>query len=92
MAEAKDHSPHPGNDDELARAVADILGGLDDEGKLAVLEFSQNLKKEHTRPNLAAVRLLDEWMEDDSGYDEEAWPELKEALDRDRLSNRKLFG
>lgn len=90
MAEAKDH--HPGDDDELARAVAETLGSLDHEGKLAVLEFSRSLKKEHTRPNLAAARLLDEWMEDDSGYDEEAWPELKEALDRDRLSDRKLFG
>ncbi len=36
-------------------------------------------------------KLLDEWMADDSGYDEEAWPELKDALDRDRLGYRKLF-
>ena len=28
---------------------------------------------------------------DESGYDEETWPELKVALDRDRLSKRKLF-
>jgi excisionase family DNA binding protein len=38
-----------------------------------------------------AIRLLDEWMADDSGYDEETWPELKAALDRDRLSSRRLF-
>jgi excisionase family DNA binding protein len=38
-----------------------------------------------------AIQLLDEWMADDSGYDEETWPELKAALDRDRLSSRKLF-
>ena len=43
-------------------------------------------------PNLGALRLLDEWMADDSGYDEEVLPELKEALDRDRPSYRKLFG
>jgi hypothetical protein len=36
-------------------------------------------------------RLLDEWLADESGYDEEAWLELKEALDRDRLSYRRLF-
>lgn len=36
-------------------------------------------------------KLLDEWMADESGYDEEAWPKLKEALDRDRLGHRKLF-
>ena len=41
-----------------------------------------------------AVRLkalFDSWLCDDSGYDEEAWPELKAALDRDRLSYRRLF-
>ena len=37
------------------------------------------------------ITLLDEWLQDESGYDEETWPELKEALDRDRLSERKLF-
>jgi hypothetical protein len=36
----------------------------------------------------AALKLLDEWLKDESGYDEETWPELKEALDRDRLSER----
>ncbi len=38
-----------------------------------------------------AIDLLDQWLADDSGYDEETWPELKEALDRDRLSGRRLF-
>jgi hypothetical protein len=38
-----------------------------------------------------AIGLLDEWMADESGYDEETWPELKTALDRDRLSSRRLF-
>jgi hypothetical protein len=28
------------------------------------------------------IRLLQEWMADESGYDEETWPELKAALDR----------
>ncbi len=37
------------------------------------------------------IRLLDEWMADDSGYDEETWPELKAALDQNRFSSRKLF-
>ncbi len=35
----------------------------------------------------AALKLLEEWLQDESGYDEETWPELK----RDRLSDRKLF-
>jgi hypothetical protein len=36
-------------------------------------------------------RLLDAWTADESGYEDEAWPELKSALDQDRLSYRKLF-
>ncbi len=39
----------------------------------------------------AVIALLDEWLQDESGYDEETWPDLKEAIDRDRLSERKLF-
>jgi hypothetical protein len=38
-----------------------------------------------------AIALLDQWMNDDSGYDEETWPELKKSLDRERLSHRRLF-
>jgi hypothetical protein len=34
---------------------------------------------------------LEQTLKDESGYDEATWPELKEALDRDRLSERKLF-
>ena len=32
------------------------------------------------------IELLDEWMADESGYDEETWPLLKDALERNRLS------
>ncbi len=46
--------------------------------------------RHQARPE-AVIALLDEWLQDESGYDEETWPELKEALDRDRLSERKLF-
>jgi hypothetical protein len=41
--------------------------------------------------NLKAIELLDEWLSDDSGYDEETWPLLKNALENNRLSNRSLF-
>lgn len=44
---------------------------------------------EERRAGLLA--LLAERMADESGYDEETWPALKAALDRDRLSDRKLF-
>ena len=47
------------------------------------------LSYEERRADL--LTLLAQLMTDDSGYDEQAWPELKAALDRDRLSDRKLF-
>jgi hypothetical protein len=37
------------------------------------------------------VRLLDQWMADTSGYDEDTWPKLKKAMEEDRLSSRRLF-
>jgi hypothetical protein len=39
------------------------------------------------------AKILDEWMEDDSGYDEETWPELKVALnlEREHINARRLF-
>ena len=39
----------------------------------------------------AAIQLIDELLAADPGYDEETWPEIAEALDRDRLSARRLF-
>ena len=42
--------------------------------------------------NRAALRLLREWLSDESGYDEENWPQLKEALEANRSSkSRRLF-
>jgi hypothetical protein len=41
--------------------------------------------------NAAAIRLLHQWLEDESGYDEHVWPQLKEAIEQDRLSERKRF-
>jgi len=46
---------------------------------------------EHEDSAEDVARLLDEWMADESGYDEETWPELKAALERERLSSRPLF-
>lgn len=43
------------------------------------------------RPEQKAVELLDQWLSDDSGYDEESWPALKSELECNRLSSRKLF-
>jgi hypothetical protein len=56
-------------------------------------EASEQVKREvaSTKRSEEAIQLLEEWLADESGYDEEAWPELKAALERDRLSDRKLF-
>ncbi len=46
----------------------------------------------HAAPDhAAAMQLIDELLSEDPGYDEETWPEIAEALDRDRPSHRKLF-
>jgi hypothetical protein len=41
--------------------------------------------------NQAAKKLILEWLADDSGYDEETWPILQNAIEENRLSNRKRF-
>ncbi len=37
------------------------------------------------------LRAIDEWLADESGYDEKVWPELKKAIEANRLSARKRF-
>ena len=39
----------------------------------------------------AAIALLDEWLSDDSGYDETTWPDLKEGIEKSRTSTRTRF-
>jgi len=58
------------------------------EGERPIFGNTETKAQQHTN---SAIRLLDEWMADESGYDEETWPELKAALDRDRLSSRRPF-
>ncbi len=53
--------------------------------------ISNGNKAERRARNLAAIRLLREWMGDDSGYDEKVWPSLKEGIERNRLAYRKRF-
>lgn len=40
-----------------------------------------------------AIALLDEWMADESGYDEATWPELRKALNcnREAIGAEKLL-
>jgi hypothetical protein len=39
----------------------------------------------------AVIKALQEWMADDSGYDEAVWPALKAALEANRAGERRLF-
>ena len=39
----------------------------------------------------AAIALLDEWLADTSGYDEETWPALKRGIEESRSSIRRRF-
>lgn len=68
------------------------------EGKSATGEIATSLAAiEALAPNtpkaVAVVALLKTWLRDESGYDEETWPELKRALDEERaaVGARRLF-
>jgi len=37
------------------------------------------------------TKLFDEWLQDSSGYDEETWPQLKQALNENHSKSHKLF-
>lgn len=41
--------------------------------------------------NAAAIALLDSWLADDSDYDENTWPALKERIEEARTSSRRRF-
>jgi hypothetical protein len=41
--------------------------------------------------NEAVRHLLREWLTDDSGYDEEVWPKVRQIIEDNRLSPRKHF-
>jgi hypothetical protein len=69
----------------------------------AVLEQARQLQPDEQEQLLATLererrvahldKMLDEWLSDESGYDEEVWPKLQAALDqtREELGMRKLF-
>jgi len=69
----------------------------------AVLEQARQLQPEEQERLLSTLErerrikhlntMLDEWLSDESGYDEEVWPQIAAALDQTRgeLGMRKLF-
>jgi hypothetical protein len=57
------------------------------------LDLTLDRESDLTQPlaNQAAIELLQAWREGDAQEQEETWEYLKEALEKDRLSNRRLF-
>jgi excisionase family DNA binding protein len=47
--------------------------------------------EEQARKNEALLKLLNEWMADDSGYDEQVWPLVQASIEENRLSDRRRF-
>jgi hypothetical protein len=41
--------------------------------------------------NQAARLLIQEWMADESGYDEEVWPIVRQSIEANRTSYRNRF-
>jgi hypothetical protein len=39
----------------------------------------------------ACIELLNQWLADESGYDEENWPKVKQAIAENHTSNRSPF-
>jgi hypothetical protein len=49
----------------------------------ATLAALDKLKPAHPKAE-SVIALLRSWLQDESGYDEEAWPKLKKALQQER--------
>jgi len=41
--------------------------------------------------NEVAIHLIEEWLADDSGYDETVWEKVKATIEDNRLSERRRF-
>ena len=63
--------------------TAEIAAGLE---RLAELKLE-------SAPAAGLIGLLQSWLADDSGYDEQTWPKLKKALEQERRRTgaRSLF-
>lgn len=55
------------------------------------IEIPVYIKSVRRLKNTVAIQLLQAWLEDDSGYDEEVWLKAKNSIEENRLSLRKKF-
>ncbi len=74
--------------DVLADLLAVLIAAREFGGAGSVSEAQGRAGRASDSP---AVRLIDELLAEDPRYDEETWPGIAAALDRNRSSDRKLF-
>ncbi len=77
-------------EEEILKSKAAIDTSLSEslQGKRQTALTEQEVQ---SQKNEAARRLLQEWLADDSGYDEDVWPKVKQLIEENRLSPRKRF-
>ena len=77
------------------RAKGGVKKAKQDSREQAISDTLAELNRvEATSPKAKAmIELFRDWLTDESGYDEQTWPKLKKALDRERtrIGARRLF-
>jgi hypothetical protein len=51
----------------------------------------ENIKINRQIDSVALIQMLNQWLTDESGYDEENWPQIKKMLEENRTSDRSVF-
>jgi hypothetical protein len=54
-------------------------------------QFPDELQEIQRIKNEVAIHLIEEWLADNSGYDETVWETVKTAIEDNRLSERRRF-
>ncbi|MBY0496910.1 MAG: DUF433 domain-containing protein [Cyanobacteria bacterium] len=77
----------------LAEFLADFQTVTKEQAVAALEEAKEALLSRAQRPALSAVDLVDSWLKEDSQVEGglQSWEQLKQQLNRHRLSNRPLF-
>lgn len=70
---------------QSSSSIADQFFGA---GSTPVVSSAQ---ADQLQRNLAAVQLIQSWLDEDSSYDEQVWPELQQVIEENRLSDRARF-
>ncbi len=73
----------------LTQHTIDIISQLSAEQLKQIIDRIKPVPVQTKKEN--AIRLLQEWMADDSGYDEKIWESLKNNIEENRISERKRF-